>query len=175
MLTKEMPTNSTSKTFGAWSQSIDQLSGRLCVEFEDLKPGLRHGVYLELHNDGFAPAVVSNLPEFRSELFDSSGQPVGTSAALEDGPTSILQWAVIPSDSYLGLRVDRQSAGVPTKQHKRILIALGDKTWELSAGKYLLEATAVFKREESGPDNQWVGELKLSPVDVVVTDEMFIE
>ena len=170
-----MSTNSTSKVFGAWSESVDQLSGRLCVEFEDLEPGLRHAVYLELRNNGVAPAVVSNLPEFRAELYDSSGQPVGTSAAVDDGPSPILQWAVIPRDAYLGLRVDRQSSGVPTKQHKRILIALGDKTWELNAGKYLLEATAVFKREESGPDNQWVGELKLPSVDVVVTDEMFIE
>jgi hypothetical protein len=170
-----MSTNSTSRIFGAWSQSVDQLSGRLCVEFEDLKPGLRHAVYLELRNDGLAPSVVSNLPEVRAELYDSSGQAVGTSAAVDDGPTPILQWAVIPRDSYLGLRVDRQSAGVPTKEHKRILIALGDKTWELSAGKYLLEAIAVFKREESGPDNQWVGELKLPSVDVVVTGEVFIE
>lgn len=170
-----MSTNSTSKIFGAWSQSIEQLSGRLCIEFEDLKPGLRHAVYLELRNDGFAPAVVSNLPDFRAELYDSSGQPVGTSAAVDDGPNPILQWAVIPSNAYLGLRVDRQSSGVPTKQHKRVLIALGEKTWELDTGKYLLEATAVFKREDSGPDNQWVGELNLPPVDVVVTDEMFIE
>ena len=170
-----MSTNSTSRVFGAWSQSIDQLSGRLCVEFEDLKPGLRNAVYLELRNDGLAPTVVSNLPEVRAELFDSSGQPVGTSAAVDDGPEPVLQWAVIPSDSYLGLRVDRRSAGLPTKEHKRILIALGAKTWELNTGAYRLEATAVFQREESGPDNQWVGELKLPPVDVVVTDEMFIE
>jgi hypothetical protein len=170
-----MSTNATSKVFGAWSQSIDQLSGRWCVDFEDLKPGLRHALYLELRNDGFAPAVVSNLPEFHAELYDSSGQPVGTAASVDDGPGPILQWAVIPRDAYLGLRVDRQSAGLPTKQHKRVLIALGDKTWELDTGKYRLEATAVFKREESGPDNQWVGEFKLPPVDVVVTDEMFIE
>lgn len=170
-----MSTNPTSKVFGAWSQSIDQLSGRLCIEFEDLKPGLRHAVYLELRNDSFAPAVVSNLPELSAELYDSSRQPVGTSAAVYDGPAPILQWAVIPRDAYLGMRVDRQSSGVPTKQHKRVLLALGDKTWELNTGKYLLEATAAFKREDSGPDNQWVGELELPPVEVVVTDEMFIE
>ena len=151
------------------------MSGRLCVEFENREPGLRHAVYLELRNDGFAPAVVSNLPEFHAELYDSSGQPVGASAAVDDGPNPILQWAVIPRDAYLGLRVDRQSAGVPKKQHRRVLLALGDKTWELNTGKYLLEATTAFKREDSGPDNQWVGELQLPAVDVVVTEEMFNE
>ncbi len=158
-----------------WSQTVNSLSGRLLVRFEDLKPGLRHSIYLELRNHALAPIVVSNLPEFHAQLFDSSRMPVSESGFSSNGPSPILQWAAIPRDAYVGLRVDLQTIGVPTREHKRVLLAFGNTPWELSVGQYVLEATAVFNREDGGPPNQWTGELKLPPVEVVVTDDMFSE
>lgn len=161
------------QSVGEWSATVNGLRGRLLLSFEDLNPGLRHAIYLELRNDGFAPVVVSNLPTFRAALSDSSGNPVSTSGVVSDGPMPILQWAVVPRDAYLGLRVDMQTAGVPTREHKRVFLGIGGKAWELGAGKYRLEATAVFTPEATGPTNQWTGELELPAVEIVVTDEMF--
>lgn len=155
-----------------WSESVNGLSGRLRVEFEDLKPGLRHAVYLELRNHSLNPIAVTNQPQIHAELFDSAGKSVGTSGFAMSGPIPNPQWAVIPQDAYLGFRIDMQTVGVPTREHGMVLIAVGGKSWELRAGKYVLKIALVFKREEDGPQNQWVGELELPPVEVVVTTEM---
>lgn len=88
------------------------------------------------------------------------------------GPIPSPQWAVIPRDAYIGFRVDTQTAGVPTKEHGMALIAVGGKMWALRAGKYVLEIALVFKSEADAPPNQWVGELELPPVEVVVTAQM---
>lgn len=154
-----------------WSEPVNGLFGRLRVEFEDLKPGLRHAVYLELRNYSLKPVAVTNQPQIHAELFDSSGKPVITSGSA-GGPMPIPQWAVIPRDAYIGFRIDMQTVGVPIREHGKALIAIGGKTWELRAGKYLLEIMPVFKKEEDGPENQWVGEIELPPVEVVVTTEM---
>lgn len=158
-----------------WSAKVNGLCGRLLVKFEDLKPGLRHAIFLELLNDSVTPITISNLPDFHVELYDSLQQSVSTSGFVSNGPRPILQWAVIPRDAYVGLRVDMQTVGIPAKEHERVFLGMAGKAWELQAGKYLLEAIAIVKREESGPTNQWIGELKLPPVEVVVTDEMFSE
>lgn len=156
----------------AWSKPINGLSGKLRVGFEDLKPGLRHVVYLEIRNHSPNPIAVTNQPQIHAELFDSTGKPVSTSAAPMSGPIPYPQWAVIPRDAYLGFRIDMQTVGVPTREHGMTLIAVGDKNWELRARRYVLETTLVFKKEEDAPQNQWVGELALPPVEVVVTTQM---
>jgi hypothetical protein len=61
-----------------WSEPTSGLSGRLRLEFEDLQPGLRHAVYLELKNHSLSPVAVTNQPEIQTELFDSAGKPVRT-------------------------------------------------------------------------------------------------
>lgn len=155
-----------------WSEPIKGLSGRLRVEFEDLKPGLRHAVYLELRNHSLNPVAVVNQPDIHAELYDSSGKPVSTSGFSANGPIPIPQWAVIPREAYLGFRIDMQTVGVPTREHGMALIAVGGKSWGLRAGKYVLQIALVFKYEEEGPQNQWVGELALPPVEVVVTTQM---
>ena len=155
-----------------WSEPVKGLSGRLRVEFEDLKPGLRHAVYLELRNQSLNPVAVTNQPQTHAELFDSAGKPVVTSGFAMSGPMPIPQWAVIPRDAYVGFRIDMQTVGVPTREHGRALIAIGGKCWEVRAGKYVLTTALVFKKEEGGPQNQWVGELELPPVEVVVTKQM---
>src|SRR6476646_5599530 len=62
-----------------WSKPANGLSGRLRVEFENLKPGLRYAVYLELRNHALTPVAVINQPEINAELLDPSGKPVTAS------------------------------------------------------------------------------------------------
>jgi len=168
-----MPKEPISKPVAtAWSEPTNGLSGRLLVEFEDLKPGLRHAISLELRNDYFNPIAVINQPRIHAELYDSSGKPVSTSGIWMSGPIPSPQWAVIPRDAYLGFRIDMQTVGVPTREHGMALIAVGGKTWEVRAGTYVLEIALVFERKEDGPPSQWVGELVLPPVEIVVTTQM---
>src|SRR5215207_8877069 len=144
-----------------WSEIVRGVSGRLLVAFEDLNPGLRHAVYLELANSGFNPVAVSNQPKIDAELFDSLGKPLGVSGQFGDGPRPIQQWAVIPREAYIGFRVDMQSLGVPTREHGVVLLAVGGKAWELRPGKYVLKASALFDVDRDGPAEQWAGELEL--------------
>ena len=79
---------------------------------------------------------------------------------------------MVPQDAYIGFRIDMQTVGVPTREHGVALIAVGGKTWELRAGRHVLHIAVAFKNDASGPSNQWVGELKLPSVEVVVTPQM---
>jgi hypothetical protein len=155
-----------------WSEPINGLSGRLRVEFEDLNPGLRHSVYLELRNHSFNPVAVTNQPQVHAELFDAAGKPVSTSGFPMSGPIPGSQWGVIPRDAYIGFRIDMQTVGVPTRDQGMALLAVGGKSWGLRAGEYVLKTEIVFKQEEDAPQNQWVGELELPPAEVVVTTQM---
>jgi hypothetical protein len=156
----------------AWSEPINGLSGRLRVEFEDLNPGLRHAIYLELRNHSQSAVAVTNQPRIHAELFNAAGKPISSSGFLTSGPIPNPQWAVIPRDAYIGIRVDMQTIGVPTREHRMALLAVGGKTWELRAGRYALAMALAFKHEEGGPQNQWVGALELPPVEVLVTTRM---
>ncbi|SEL12334.1 hypothetical protein [Nitrosovibrio tenuis] len=168
-----MPRESIRRTVAnAWSESINGLSGRLCVELENLKPGLRHAIYLELKNHSLNPITVINQPRVHAELFDVTGKPVSTSGFPISGPIHKPQWAVIPRDAYIGLRLDTQIVGMPTREYGMILIAVGEKSWGLRPGKYTLEIAAVFKYEENGPKNQWIGQFDLPQFEIVVTTEM---
>lgn len=155
-----------------WSDPINGLSGRLRVEFEDLQPGLRHAIYLELRNHLFTPVAVTNQPQTHAELFDSAGNPVDLAGFPVSGPAPDAQWAVIPRDAYMGLRVDMQTVGVPTREHGMALLAIGGKSWALKASQYVLNVRLEYNNQQDGPDNQWVGNLTLPPVEVVVTPEM---
>lgn len=157
---------------GAWSKAVNRLSGRLCVEFEDLNPGLRHAVYAELRNDSLNPVTVTNLPRVDAKLFDSSGKPVNTSGIAVGGPVSTPEWAVIPRDAYIGFRIDMQTVDVPDREQGMVLIAVGGKAWKTKAGKYVLQIVLTIEKERDGPQNQWIGELKLPPYEVLVTAEM---
>ena len=158
-----------------WSATVNGIKGRLVVAFEDLKPGLRHAIYLEIMNESFKAVAITNQPDMHAQLYDASGNPVATSGSFSNGPQPVLQWAVIPTSSYLGIRIDLQTIGVPTREHKRVLLAPADQAWELTSGRYLLEASAEFKRDNAGPQNQWVGTLELPATEIEVIDEMFSE
>lgn len=154
-----------------WSETVSGVSGRLRLEFEDLEPGLRHAVYLELMNHSLNPVMLTNQPGINAQLFES-GKPVDTSGQVGNGPEPIRQWALLPRDAYLGFRIDMQDIGIPTREHGVVLLAIGGKAWELRLGKYLLKVSVDFKAEPDGPANQWVGKLSLPQVEVVVRPEM---
>ncbi len=157
-----------------WSETSNNLSGRALVEFEDLAPGLRYTIYLELKNHGADTIVITNQPLLVAALLDASGNPVDTAATVGNGTKPIQQWAAIPNGAYIRFRVDQQGVGYPTKEHREVLLATGEKNWRLKTGQYFLKIKAIFNRLETGPDNQWIGELDLPPVTLTVTEEMFM-
>ncbi len=154
-----------------WSKPINGLAGRLGVVFEALDAGLRFAVNLELRNVSSQPIAVINQPRIQAELFDSSGNPVSTLDYPMSGPIPGPQWAVIPRDAYVGFRVDMQTVGVPPREQKTVLLAVG-RTWRIGVGKYVLTSRLIFEHQSDGPNNQWTGELELPPVEVEVTAEM---
>jgi len=158
----------------SWSDPASNLSGRIQVQLEDLHPGLRHAVYLELKNHSPDVIAVANQPQIHAELFDLSGKEVDTSGISANGPKPVLQWAMIPYNAYIGFRIDMLSAGVPTREHGEILLALGGQNWRLKIGQYVLHVAVEFNKEKDGPSNQWNGKLVLPPAAIEVREEMLI-
>jgi hypothetical protein len=142
------------------------------TEFEDLRPGVRYAVYLELRNDSLDPVAVVNQPRVNAELLDSSGQLVAASGASVGGPMPIPQWAVIPRAAYVGFRIDMQTVGVPVREHGTALLAVGGEEWRLRPGRYVLKAAVVFESREGGPSGQWVGTMEPPPVEVALEAQM---
>lgn len=155
-----------------WSEPINGLSGRLQVEFEDLNPGLRHAIYLELRNESLHSISVMNQPRVQAELFHSTGRSAVTSGFVVSGPLPNAVWAAIPRDAYIGLRLDMQTVGVPTREHGLALIAVGGKAWKLNVGRYVLQIDLAFEHEDNGPQDQWVGMMTVPPAEIVVTAQM---
>ena len=155
-----------------WSDPVNKLSGRIQVQFEDLNPGLRYAVFLELKNHSFDVLAITNQPQIQAEIFDTSGKPIDNSWVIGSGPNPLFQWAMIPYDAYIGFRIDMQGTGMPTREHREVLLATGGKNWRLKSGQYVLKMIAEFKKDKDGPDNQWNGTLVLPPVDVIVKREM---
>ena len=149
-----------------WSKTANGLSGRLLVALEDLKPGLRHAVTLELKNVSTEALAVIDQPQFvEVQLLDERGNSVRKRGYDMTGDIPFPQWGVIPREAYLGFRVDMRTVGLMGRPPHRIaLIAVGGQAWFLAPGKYTLRAKLVAKKQE-GPDNQWLGSLDLPPVD----------
>jgi hypothetical protein len=148
------------------------IAGRLRAEFEDLEPGLRHAVYLELRNSSPFPVALIDQPAVLAQLRDSSGNPVDTSGIWISGPQPVPQWAQIPQDAYVGFRIDTQIAGAPTREQGFVLVAVGGNAWELGVGEYVLSATIGHKGSDDGPDNQWVGQLSQLTTSITISNEM---
>jgi len=156
----------------AWSGPANGLSGRLRVEFEDLEPGLRHAVHLELRSHLQDPVAVPVPPRIHARLFDPAGRPLGAAGIARSGPVPEPRWAVIPRDAYVGFRIDLQSVGVPARGQGVALLAVGGESWELGAGRYVLKVAVASENQGETPPGRWVGELELPPVEVVVTARM---
>lgn len=158
---------------GAWSSPSNGLAARLLAELEDLQPGLRYAITLELRNGSFEPLVVTNHPEIIAELSDASGAPVTPAGLMVSGLVAPEQWGVIPRDAYLGFRIDLQTVGVPTREEGTVLVALGNTGWNVRAGNYVLDATMVIENDDEGPPDQWIGALDLPPVSIEVPETLF--
>lgn len=157
-----------------WSETINGLSGLLYTKLEDLRPGLRYAVYLELRNCNLNPVTVSNQPIIDAKLFDSAGKFINTTGFPVSGPDPNPQYAVIPRNSYAGFRIDRQIVGVPYAEKEIALLAIGDKSWKLGAGGYLLKVVVRFGEEENSPPGKWIGELNLPTVEIGFNSENVI-
>jgi hypothetical protein len=156
----------------AWSEPVRGLSGRLLVELEDLRPGLRYAVVLELRNHTLRPVTVTDQPQVHTGLFDLAGKPVAEVKFPASGPAREPQWAVIPREATLGFRIDMQTVGVPTGEHGMALLALGGKSWGLRTGEYVLKTKIGFHPKEEAPQTPWSGELDLPPVPIILTPQM---
>jgi hypothetical protein len=156
----------------AWSEPVDDLSARLRVEFENLEQGFRSAVYLELRNHSTNPVAVFDQPRLQAELLDSRGQPQERSGLTMSGPIRSGQWAVIPGNAYVGVRIDMQTAAASIQPHGALL-AVGGVAWQLPAGTYVLNISAAFDHRPDGPEHQWSGHVVPPPVHVVVTDDLF--
>jgi hypothetical protein len=155
-----------------WSAPERGVSGRLHVELEDLDVALRHAVYLELRNDSLEPIAVTDQPRIEARLTDEAGPAIKPSGLPMSGPIPNPQWAVIPRGAVLRLRIDMQTVGAPERKSGKALVAVGGHSWALAAGKYLLRLRVLLERKAGAPVNQWVGELTLPPVAVMITPEM---
>jgi hypothetical protein len=159
-------------TDDAWPEPVQGLSGRLRVAFEDLAPGLRHAVHVELRNYATLPIAVSNGPRIQAVLRDAQGHPVPTSPMAIDAPVAEPQWGVIPRDAYLGYRIDMQSASIPDRENGVASLAIAGNLWELAEGMYVLHTTLHFEHAPDAPTDQWCGELQLPAVRFEVTAVM---
>ena len=155
-----------------WSAPERGLFGRLHVELEDLDVALRHALYLELRNGSLEPIAVIDQPRIEARLTDEAGKAIEPSEFPMSGPIPNPQWAVIPRGAVLRLRIDMQTVGVPEKKSGKALVAVGGHSWALAAGEYVLRLRVLLERKAGAPVNQWVGELTLPPVAVMITPQM---
>ena len=160
-------------TATAWSNVVNELSARACVELVDLAPGLRHAIYVELRNHSPRSIAIASPPRVDADLFDSSGKAVTPAGLTISGPMPVREWAVIPRDGYAGLRVDMQNVGVPTRAHGVALIAVGGTAWYVAAGSHTLRLAVAFEPLDGAPAAQWTGRLHLPPVVVTIEADVF--
>jgi hypothetical protein len=165
--------STSSRSAGAWSSPAHGLAARLLTELEDLQPGLRCAITLELKNVAFEPIAVTNQPKIHAVLRDATGSLVTSAGLLASGPDFPQQWGVIPRDACLSFRVDARNIGVTTREQKMALVATGGRGWSVRAGNYLLAATLEFEKDDSGPANQWVGTLVLPEAPIEVPASLF--
>jgi hypothetical protein len=157
-----------------WSKEDGGLSARLRVERENLHPGFRYAVFLELRNVSTGLLVCTNQPGLVAELTDSKGNPVPPAGLPASGPVPNASELGLAPRSYGGFRVDAQTVGIPVG--KTILLAVGNpashvcpsQTWSLSEGRYTLRARASFP--PGGNAGFWYfGNIELPPVEIVVS------
>ena len=142
---------------GEWSEPVNGLSARLLVTFQEGgRSSLWAGpIILEVKNTDGKPIAFINQPAFTGAAVRDA---IGNALPEFFGPGNHLsgypQWAVIPGNAYLGMRVDTS-----------IPVEVGLCFGVITPDALHLSATLVAKHRE-GPENQWVGEIKLPPVDL---------
>lgn len=141
---------------GEWSEPVNELSARLIVRLEDTQYRSIYSaqVTLEVKNTSRSPVSFISQPHFTDiVLRDADGLAVpNTDSFPGNYLRGLPEWAVIPGNAYLGIRVD-----TPLRVEEGMFI--GNVTFD----KQNLSATLVSVRQE-GPENQWTGEIALPEV-----------
>lgn len=144
---------------GEWSESVNGLSARLLVTLTKSgnSPALfATPVILEVRNTDGSPLAFTDQPSFTGQVVrDAQGNALPESVAAGNHLRGVPQWAAIPGNAYLGLRVD---TSVPTD--------VGLWYGLIAPEAQSLTATLVAQRRE-GPANQWIGEIPLPPVSLM--------
>jgi hypothetical protein len=156
---KEVPRAGTYA--GEWSEPVNGLSARLLVTLHEGGQSSLWAspVILEVKNTTARSLAFIDQPVFSGvAVRDANGNPLPEPSHpgnhLAGGP----QWAVIPGNAYLGLRVD---TSIPVE----VGLCIGVVPPEART----LSATLVAKPRE-GPENQWVGEINIPPVVLLSND-----
>ena len=97
------------------------------------------------------------------EIRDADGNQVSDRGYDQSGPIPSPQWAHIPRAAYLGVRVDMTTVGLSSGS---TLVRIDGYVRYLQPGTYTVRATLAAKKDIKGPDNQWLGEMKLPSLTV---------
>jgi len=151
------------RMLGPWSGAA-ALVWRLSIELEEIDGGLRHAVFVEVKNVALDPVALSDQPSVSAGIRDIEGRELSSSVLPASGPHHAAQWAVVPRDGYVGIRIDSRMVGLPTRQQGKALLALGNRSWIVGAGTYTLDVQLSFPRDASGPANQWSGSMRFAPM-----------
>jgi len=160
-----------------WSKEVNGLSGRLLLERENLQPGLRYAIFLELRNASTGMLAFTNQPDLMAQLIDSSGKAVPKASYPMNGPIPPADTVHLSPGTYCGFRVDVQTMGVPPG--KTILLAVGGspksdaygcQAWSLSEGKYTLHVQASFL-PLGNAGFCYMGQIDLPPVEFTVSEK----
>lgn len=157
------PSPSKSKAFrgagiyaGEWSEPVNGLSARLLVTLQE---GTRSTLFaspvvLEVKNTGGTPLAFLDQPSFKgSAVRDAKGNASPEPSFPGNHLAGVPQWAVIPGNAYLGLKVDTS-----------IPVDVGLCFGPITPDAHRLSATLVARHRADGPANQWIGEIELPPV-----------
>ena len=167
-----VPEPTTVRADGAWSKPVNNLSARLLLSLEELPHEAAPSTYryvavVEVKNIGSEVVALSSQPSFTGiTVCDADGKPVAECGYIQDGTVPAPQWAHVPgNNTYLGVRVDMTTV-LPLKGSRRdsALLAIDDNVYSLAPGRYSLRATLHAKNDVDGPENQWLGEIKLEEV-----------
>ncbi|MBL8820001.1 MAG: hypothetical protein JNL58_28515 [Planctomyces sp.] len=140
---------------GEWSEPVNGLSARLLVTLHEGGQSSLWAspVILEVKNTNAGSLAFIDQPVFSgAAVRDANGNSLPEPSHPGNHLTGEPQWAVIPGNAYLGLRVD---TSIPVE----VGLCIGVVTPEART----LSATLVAKPRE-GPENQWVGEINIPPV-----------
>ena len=152
------------RTLTPWTGPLGTLVWRLSIEREAVGGGLRHAVFVEAKNLSLAPVALSDQPLVRATLRDAAGRELPSSVLPASGPRHAAQWAVVPRDGYVGIRIDARLVGLPARDQGQALLALGDGSWIVGVGTYTLELQVSFPVDAKGPANHWSGRLDFPPL-----------
>lgn len=160
------------RTLTSWTGPVGALVWRLSVEREAVDGGLRHAVFVEARNLSLDAVALSDQPAVRATVRDAAGRELPSAVLPASGPRHAAQWAVVPRDGYVGIRIDGRLVGLPPRDQGKALLALGERSWVVGAGSYLLELQVSFAVDAKGPANHWSGRLDFPPLAFSVMPDM---